>query len=421
MKAKAFLSLLLICAAVGAHAATGYTNRADFNAAVSSYAVPMSIAYDTHAIGASANFGKMTAYANGLSSDGSTLMGYSLVVTNSFGTTSGSNSVGVDIADHQFLSGNSDAITFYFSGPIHAFGLNLIGDPSPTGSPAIPFWKMGANIGDGFDVYSATSPSSTISAGNDVYFMGVTSTEPFTQVTLYSDNDPAAVFSFNIDDIYYGLNPKLVDISDIKNQPLGTIVMLTDVPVERRHASIMGTRCNVESRKRDAGIVVLGDLDANRTDTATFTGTMTMTSDDELAIALDQCISTGDNGDPVKSLGMCTRSLGGSIAKGLQISVPGSVGPNNIGLDVTIWGKITAKSSDANPYAGGPWIIVDDGAGRVSGEGDAKGVKVTGAINVTNRSVGDFVVVHGSCSMWKSQDGTHYPLVRVAAEEDVTP
>lgn len=424
MRLKGYLMAACLCTIAGsAFAATTYTNKTDFINAMGSFpqGTKNAVCYDYNAVGSDASrFGTMSDYANGLGSDGTTAMGMSIIATDAFAASSGANSIGVSVGDHQFLSGNSDSITFYFSFPVHAFGISLIGNPSPTGTPAIPFWKMHVNTNAGYDAYSTTDPERTISVGNDVYFLGVISSdEPFTQATVFSDNDPAAVFSFNIDDVIFGTNPKQVSIADVKFEKAGSIVMITQAPVERVHRLFFGNRTYIESQNRTSGIVVLGDLGANRCDTVTFAGTVTSTSDDEVAISAGQVIETGDNGDPVPSLGMGSLCLGGSVPKGFQIGIPGSIGPNNIGLDVTIWGKITAVHND--PYPCGSWIIVNDGAGRTSGEGDAKGVKVTGEINVSARSVGDFVVVRGSSSIWKSLTGDHYPLVRVADPADITP
>lgn len=415
--------LLLLVLAVQGFAYTSYTSRAAFDADVMGMSVQHIINLDWQTNGLAPNYdGKLSLYANGLDSDGLTGVGLSPVVTNAFPTSSGLNSIGPDDANRQYLAGNSDTITFYFTGPVHAFGLYLIGNPSPTGEPALPFWKMSVNTSAGINVYSATDPQYSISAGNDVYFMGVVSlNEPFTQVTVYSDNDPAAVFSFNIDDVFYGTNAKLVSIEDVKSETAGTVVMISHAPIERVHNTFFGTRFNVESENKTSGIVVIGNPNANRNNALTFTGTMTSTSDNEVAISLDEILETDYSVNPVPSLGMGTLSLGGGVTKGLQAGIPGSIGPNNIGMDVTIWGKITAVHNDPNPYAGGSWIIVDDGAGRPSGVGEAKGVKVTGVINAANRSAGDFVVIRGSSSLWKSVTSDYYPLVRVAAPEDITP
>ena len=59
-----------------------------------------------------------------------------------------------------------------------------------------------------YKAYSSTIPLTTLGGGNDVYFLGVISEKtPISEVYLYSDNDPSAVFSFNIDDVLYASLP----------------------------------------------------------------------------------------------------------------------------------------------------------------------------------------------------------------------
>jgi hypothetical protein len=71
----------------------------------------------------------------------------------------------------------------------------------------------------------------------------------------------------------------------------------------------------------------------------------------------------------VASLGLAGRCLGGvdaayDPATGAgQQGVPGSVGPNNIGLLVRIWGRVTA--------AGRGWFYVDDGSNVQDGTGNS--------------------------------------------------
>lgn len=412
---------LLMSAITPASSETAYTDPTAFTGATSALAVTHFQNFDSQADGSYAtNYGKLSMWGNGLDSNGLTAISLPPVAVNAYPTTSAANAMGAQSGTRQLLSGNSDSVSFSFTGPVHSFGISLIGNPSPTGIPAIPFWKMTINTPSGFSAYSTTDPLATLSPGNDHYFLGVVSEVPFTQVTLYSDNDPNAVFSFNIDDIKYGTNAQIATITEAKSLPIDTVVKLSDVTITRVHPGFSGSRFYVESMDRLAGIAVIGSSGYLRGDSLDFTGQITMTSDDEVAITLDEVID-GESSAAPASFGMNTLSLGGTTSVGSQIGIPGSVGPNNIGLDVCISGTITEVHYDPFPYGPGSWIILDDGAVRACGDTINKGVKVTGAINAYSRTVGQFVTLRGSVSLWKAVDGVHYPLVRVADAGDITP
>ena len=398
--------LTALSASLAVHSATGYTSRAAFDAATTGYIQRTITGFDAQATGTPAtSYGSLTIAANGLDPDGATAVALSTVASDTYTITSSPNSMGPSAAN-QFLAGNSDTVTFTFSSPLYAFGLYLIGNPSPTGDPAIPFWRMRADLGSGFEAFSDTDPLYSLGTGNDVYFLGIVSTDkPFSEVTLYSDNDMAAVFSFNIDDLVYANLPAETTIGQAKSMVSGEVRI--SAIVTRVHSD----RFNIETSDRTFGMAVIG-TGATRGKAVTLTGSITGTADDERAIALYSLVSEADSTAP-GSFGMGSRSVGGATMSGLQIGIPDALGPNNIGLDATIWGRITGKAPDNS------WIMVDDGAGRASGEATT-GVKVVGAINAAGRSIGDHIVVRGSVSMWKSSS-IHYPLVRVAQTSDVTP
>lgn len=413
----AFISLL---AAVPATCQTTYTGPKPFNSAISAYSVKHTVNFDTQADGSSAtNYGKLGIQASGLASDGSTAVSLTEIATANYAPHSEPNMLGVQ-NDLQFLSGNSDTITFNFSGPVHAFACYLIGNPSPTGVPALPFWRMHINTAAGYDAFSATDPFVSYSEGNDLYYLGVVSAEPFTQVTLYSDADPNAVFSFNVDNITYATNAKEVALASVRHQKLGTIVKVSDVIITRTHSlSRFDKRFNIEKADRQAGIVVLGNSGLSRHTAIDLTGTTTITSDGEVAITLDEILSSAISTAP-GSLGMSTMALGSTNRVGAQEGIPGSIGPNNIGLDVTIWGRITEVYHDPDFLHLNSYIIVDDGSARRCGGTANTGVKVVGAVDTLNKQVGQYVIVRGSSSVWKDTRGTMFPLIRVAATEDIS-
>ena len=387
--------------------ATAYTSRTAYDAATAGYVQKTITNFDSQAAGTPAqDYGNLHIAANGLASDGLSGVTLSPIATNIYSTASSPNALAAQ-SDNQFLAGNGDTITFSFSSPLYAFGVYLVGNPSPTGDPAIPFWKMHADVGGGFDALSATNPIVTLSSGNDEYFLGIVSTDtPFSQVTLYSDNDPAACFSFNADDLIYAILPDEVTLGQAKS--LGSGDIRVTAVVTRVHSD----RFNIETPDRTFGMAIIG-TGATRGKAVTLTGAVSLTPDEERVINLYGIISQFDWAAP-GPFSMNSRSVGGGVPFGAQIGVPGSLGPNNIGLDATIWGTITQIAGDST------WMTVDDGGGRASGMGST-GVKVVGAIDAGGRRVGDFVVVGGSVSLYGVGLFDHYPLIRVAQRLDISP
>ena len=400
--------LCLFAVASASRAATTYTDAAAFSAAVAEQGLNFVLNLDSQAAGSSAaGYGMLTVSADGLQSDGSTRDMILPVATDTYSAASGQNSMGGTNSENQYLAGNGDKIVFNFSHPVNAFGVRLIGNPSPTGDPAIPFWRMRANIGTGFDAYSATTPSGTLSKGNDLYFLGIVSQDTFNQVELYSDNDLAAAFSFNVDDITVAADVQKLNLSQVKSS-VPQAVVLSDVVVTRVHRD----RFNVESNNRTSGLAILGYGPGRGKEVSVF-GEVQSTADGEQVLNLIHLINEQDpvSGIP-DPLGMGNLAVGGGGINGLQVGCDGSTGPNNIGLDVAIWGHITAIASDFT------WMTVDDGSNRESGTGNP-GVKVIGDTLAHNRQVGNRVRIQGSSSIFMSE-GNYYPLIRVAQSSDVT-
>ncbi|MCE5322829.1 hypothetical protein LLG46_05865 [bacterium] len=401
------LTLNMLVGAVICDAAT-YLDPMPFNNAISGFGFKKTFNLDSLVSGTTVtSCGMVSIGSNGLASDGETSLTLMPIATDDYSTYSSPISIGVSGSENQFLAGNSDRIIFTFSRPVHAFGLYLIGNPSPTGDPAIPFWKMHVSNSSGYDAYSATDPLTTLSEGNDAYFLGVVSTgDPFTQVNLYSDNDSAAVYSFNVDNITIAADVPVVTPVEAKSVASGDVV-IPDVIVTRVHSD----RFNVETSNRVAGMAVIGD-GTSRDKAVSIFGTVQSTSDDERVIQLVQLISEEDSAAPAP-LGIDGKYAGGA-SMGLQTGCVGSAGLNNIGLDVVVWGRVTAYDESIQHT----WITVDDGSGRDSGMGSL-GVKVEGpAIWGNGKYVGEIVRVQGSSSIFKV-GSEHYPLIRVAEWSDI--
>lgn len=405
--ARAWVVLGLLLLAAQSQAATAYTTYSAFNLAFQSYGFRLNEYFDSLPAGSEAtSFGMLSIGAEGLASDGTSLLQLAPVTTSDYSASTSPNSVGAEGSQGQFLAGNGDRIVFEFDCPVYAFGLYLIGNPSPTGDPALPFWKMHAYNSHGFDAYSATTPHRTISEGNDLYFLGIISADdPFERVDLYSDNDPAAVYSFCIDNIRVGTTAQTVSLAESKSVADGERVIVSDLAAMRNHSSAF----NVETHDRSTGVQVLGSGPTRGFDVSLL-GEASATSDGERVIKLIHVISTAQSVTP-GSLHVGTRALGGGASLGLQPGCVGSLGPNNIGLDVTICGRVTAIAPDHS------WITVDDGTGRDSGMGSS-GVKVVGEFWGNGVSEGMFVRVTGSCSLFVS-GSDRFALVRVASPLDM--
>lgn len=101
----------------------------------------------------------------------------------------------------------------------------------------------------------------------------------------------------------------------------------------------------------------------------------------------------------LKPLGLTNKSLGGgdwlydSITGAGQRGIDGAVGLNNIGLLVTVWGKVTARGRD--------WFYVDDGSRVQDGTGTV-GVYCEAPQGVAIPQIGNFVRVTGisSCELY---------------------
>ncbi len=397
------LTLIFFASLLGlAYGRAGYTDPEEFRHDTGEFNVQYTISFDDLAAGADSSIRGITSIlADGLASDGASWQHLTPIAANLFAPHSSPNSLGAQ-TDNQFLAGNSDTVTFTFSRPVYAFGLYLIGNPSPTGVPAIPFWRMRINVPVP-EALSATSPLSSLGHGNDVYFLGIASEVPFTEAQLFSDNDPAAVFSFNIDDVIWCTEAREHDVAHAKSAASGTDVLLSGVIVTREHSD----RFNVETADRSAGIAVCG-LGGYRDRAISLYGTLAINPDGERVVNLLQIISQVPDTAP-SPLGMTTRAVGGGATSGMQVGCAESTGLNNIGLDVRITGRVTAVAADYS------WMTVDDGFGRHSGM-ESPGVCVVGEIG--NRQEGELVRLSGSASLFKPA-GKHYPLIRVAHGKDL--
>lgn len=378
------------------HSATAYTNPAAFAAAVAGLAADYPISFDSQAEGTSAlKYGITQIGAVGLQSDGSTVQTLQPKALSGLPYESAPNYLGED-TNGQFLAGNGDRIDFDLSHRVQAFGMYLIGNPSPTGAPAIPFWRL--ETSNGAAVYSSTDPLQTLAPGSDLYFLGVVEPRGIDTVKLFSDNDPAAAYSFNVDSVMWAAAATEANLASAKTLAPGTDVVLEGDLVTRVHSD----RFNIESPDRLHGMAVIGTSDAERDDQIKLFGTTVMSSDEERVIQLIQVLAKSGGIAP-KPLAMRNRFAGGEVALGDQIGCDGSLGPNNIGLDVTLWGRVTAVADDLS------WMTINDSS-------QARDVRVTGQIG--QPVLGQMIAASGSMSIIEEAP-YHFPLLRVADASDV--
>ncbi len=304
--------------------------------------------------------------------------------------TSGSITVGgetVELAPGEFEVNNNDwQLTILDAQGSHVFG--------PVGEAA-PGWQ-GTGINSREVGKLEEDPSPFITPASN-YNDGTSST--FGSPNIWS----SGLFSQDFSALRSLIDqPVVTTVAGAKLLGTGT-VRLQDVVISRSH----GDRFYVQQKDRAAGIAVLGFAGLPDGYPVDLTGTLTLTSDGELAIQPSSILPAGTPVQ-VRPLTMSARSVGGGAPAGLQEAVPGSSGPNNVGLHALLSGRVRA--------AGSGWFVIDDGSGRDSAHG-VPGIRVAGWTDPSIQT-GDFVTVEGSISVQKS-GGTLFPMLRVASPSDM--
>ena len=189
-RALGFATMILISSAGGVLAApTGYNDKAVFDAATAALSSRQTVDFDSVASG--------TPFASGTGTGGLSfsyvIPGYSIQVANTFGTTSGSNYLGLDNPDTAFYLG--DSFTIDFNRVVHAVGLYLI-----TGNDTQP-GDLDLSAG-GASVFNDAS-FVQVSDGK-AYYLGLVETDAnlgFTSATVRGILSPGAFVAFSADDI----------------------------------------------------------------------------------------------------------------------------------------------------------------------------------------------------------------------------
>lgn len=119
-----------------------------------------------------------------------------------------------------------------------------------------------------------------------------------------------------------------------------------------------------------------------------------------------QVVGVAGDGE-VRPIAMCNQDLGGVAAPG-RPGVFGGTGPNNMGLLVTLFGKVT--------YVGSGFVYIDDGSGLSDGSGNV-GVKVM-LNGVEAPSLNEYVEVTGISGV-ESIAGHNARVILVAQPNDI--
>jgi len=187
----AALLLLAVGMSSAQAALTGYTSKSAFDSAISSFSAAQTVDFDSVAAG--------TTFASGTGTGGLTftysIPGQSMGVFNTFGTTSGSNYLGLDNHDTAFYLGDSFSIDF--NRTVHAVGLYLIaGRDAQAGD-------LKLSVAGGSVSNSATADR-PVSDGR-AFYLGLVESNPglgFTSATVSGVvSTPGAFLAFTADDI----------------------------------------------------------------------------------------------------------------------------------------------------------------------------------------------------------------------------
>ena len=175
-----------------AHAVlTSFTSKAAFDAAIAGMSAAQTVDFESDAAG--------TTFASGTGTGGLTFI-YSIAgpstlqVSDTFGTTSGSNYLGLDNPDTAFYLG--DSFTINFNRTVHAVGLYVIaGSDAQAGD-------MMLSVAAGSVSNSAIAD--TLVSDGQAFYLGLVESDVglgFTSATLSGVFIPNAFLAFTTDDI----------------------------------------------------------------------------------------------------------------------------------------------------------------------------------------------------------------------------
>ena len=179
------LAMLLALSGAG-QAATGYQSQSDFAAAIAGMSGVQTVDFESVPSG--------TTFASGTGTGGLVftydIPGYQLQVSSTFGTTSGTNYLGLDNPDTAFYLG--DSFTIDFGRSVTAAGLYLIaGNDAEPGDLELSTATA--------SVFNGTTPLTLIDG--KAYFLGLVDSAGFDSITITGVPDGGAFLPFSADDI----------------------------------------------------------------------------------------------------------------------------------------------------------------------------------------------------------------------------
>jgi len=188
----AIAGMLAMWAGVSEATLTGFTSKSDFDAAIAGLSASQTVDFEAVAAG--------TLFPTGTGTGGLTFT-YSIAgpstlqVSDTFGTTSGANYLGLDNSDTAFYLG--DSFTIDFNRTVHAVGLYVIaGRDAQAGDIQL-------SVAGGAVTNSALAD--TLVSDGQAFYLGLVESDPglgFTSaVVMGVISTPNAFLAFTVDDI----------------------------------------------------------------------------------------------------------------------------------------------------------------------------------------------------------------------------
>ncbi|MCL5104662.1 MAG: hypothetical protein M1133_11205 [Armatimonadetes bacterium] len=166
---------------------------------------------------------------------------------------------------------------------------------------------------------------------------------------------------------------ELDKISEAKNLPAGTTVSLSGKIVTASFTDFF----YIEDQDRTSGIKVVGGIHPNVNNVVDVIGAVSIV-DGERQINAAQATAMGVAGDPPRPLGIRGDWLGGDWLNSYTPGVTGGIGPNNIGLLVTTWGKVVSTGNGYFYIEGKSGIAIRVKSGNLTIPAVGKIVSITG-------------------------------------------
>jgi hypothetical protein len=191
LAASAATAALIWAAAPAQAAVTGFTSKTAFDAAIAGMSATQTVDFESVLSG--------TTFASGTGTGGLTFVytiagPSTLQVSSTFGTTSGSNYLGLDNSDTAFYLG--DSVTIAFNRTVHAVGLYVIaGNDAQAGDMVLSI--AGGSIGN-------SAAADTLVSDGQAFYLGLVESNisaGFNSATLSGTFTPNAFLAFSADDI----------------------------------------------------------------------------------------------------------------------------------------------------------------------------------------------------------------------------